>query len=157
MVQMQQDQNNIIKEVLNCSVEAFKAIVPLELTVGQPKLLNGSFHHHAIGVFIGITGDLPGRIILDGPEEAFARLGEKMFGMPIEGEMVESFAGEVVNMVAGNMGMTLSAKGIKIDITPPTIIVGDSKISGFKQAIELPLSFQDAGDYRLVLNIEKGA
>lgn len=157
MVQTQQDQNTIIKEVLNCAVESIKGIVPLELTVGRPALLNGSFNHHAIGVFIGITGDLPGRIILDGPESAFACLGEKMFGMPIEGEMVESFAGEVVNMIAGNMGVALAAKGIKIDITPPTIIVGDSKISGFKQAIELPLSFKEAGDYRLVLNIEKGA
>jgi len=157
MSQVQQDQNTIIKEVLNCTVEAIKGVIPLELTVGKPTLLNGSFNHHAIGVFIGITGDLPGRIILDGPEDAFAKLGEKMFGMPIEGEMVESFAGEVVNMIAGNMGVALSAKGIMIDITPPIIIVGDSKIAGFKQAIELPLSYTEAGDYRLVLSIDKGA
>ena len=156
MANVQQDQNSIVKEVLNCAVMAMKAIIPAELTVGKPTLLNGSFDHHAIGVFIGMTGDLPGRIILDGPEDAFASLGTKMFGMPIAGEMVESFAGEMVNMIAGNMGVTLSEKGIAIDITPPTIIVGDSKISGFKQAIELPLSFQDAGEYRLVLSIEQG-
>ncbi|MCP3763144.1 chemotaxis protein CheX [Domibacillus sp. A3M-37] len=157
MGNVQQDQNSIVKEVLNCTVDAMKAIIPAELTVGKSAVLNGSFDHHAIGVFIGITGDLPGRIILDGPEDAFASLGTKMFGMPVEGEMVESFAGEVVNMIAGNMSVALSSKGINIDITPPTIIVGDSKISGFKQAIELPLSFEGAGDYRLVLNIEKGA
>ncbi|OES44526.1 chemotaxis protein CheX [Domibacillus iocasae] len=157
MGNVQQDQNSIVKEVLNCTVDAMKAIIPVELTVGRPTLLNGSFDHHEIGVFIGITGDLPGRIILDGSEEAFASLGTKMFGMPIEGAMVESFAGEVVNMIAGNMGVALSAKGITIDITPPTIIVGNSKISGFKQAVELPLSFEGAGEYRLVLNIDKGA
>ncbi|WP_046173677.1 chemotaxis protein CheX [Domibacillus indicus] len=157
MANGQQDQSNVVKEVLNCAVSAMKAIIPAELTVGKPVLLNGSFDHHAIGVFIGVTGDLPGRIILVGKEEAFASLGTRMFGMPIEGPMVESFAGEVVNMIAGNMGVSLSEKGVAIDITPPTIIVGDSKISGFKQAIELPLSFQDAGEYRLVLSIEHGA
>ncbi|OLN23204.1 chemotaxis protein CheX [Domibacillus antri] len=154
MENAQQDKNAVITEILNCAIESIRTVIPVEAQVGRPSLLNGSFQHHAIGVFIGITGDLPGRLILDGSQDAFANLGTKMFGMPIEGEMVESFAGEVVNMIAGNMGSALFAKGIEIDITPPTIIVGDSKISGFTQAIELPVSFQEAGEYRLVLNIE---
>lgn len=157
MTNLQQDQNSLVKEVLNCAVEAMKTIIPAQMDLGKPSFLTGSFDHHGIGVFIGMTGDLPGRIILDGDESAFASLGTKMFGMPIEGEMVESFAGEVVNMIAGHMGVALAAKGMTIDITPPTIIVGDSKISGFKQGIELPLSFAEAGSYRLVLSIEQGA
>ncbi|OMP65660.1 chemotaxis protein CheX [Domibacillus epiphyticus] len=154
MENTQQDKNTVIKEILNCTIESIRTVIPVEAQVGRPSLLTGSFHHHAIGVFIGITGDLPGRVILDGPADAFSNLGTKMFGMPIEGEMVESFAGEVVNMIAGNMGSNLFAKGITIDITPPTIIVGDSKISGFKEAIEMPIIFQDTGEFRLVLNIE---
>ncbi|WP_051080867.1 chemotaxis protein CheX [Bacillus sp. 37MA] len=156
MENTQLDKNTVIKEVLNCAIESIRTVIPIEVQVGRPTLLTESFSHHAIGVFIGITGDLPGRLILEGSEESFSRLGTKMFGMPIEGEMVESFAGEVVNMIAGNMGAALFTKGITIDITPPTIIVGDSKISGFRQAIKLPIAFQEAGEYELVLNIEKG-
>lgn len=145
----------VITEVLNGAGEAMRSIIPAAVAMGKPARIDGAFHHHDIGVIIGITGDLRGRMILDGSGDSFSKLGEKMFGMPITGEMVESFAGEVFNMISGHLGMAMAAKSIKIDITPPTIIVGDSKITGFQQAIEVPVTFEEAGDYRLVLSIDE--
>ena len=47
-----------------------------------------------------------------------------MFGMSIEGEMIESFTGELGNMVAGNLCTILEKNGLILDISPPTVMTG---------------------------------
>ncbi|MBM7647937.1 chemotaxis protein CheX [Bacillus ectoiniformans] len=146
--------NATITSTLNSVIEVIKSVIPVPVTVGSPSLTQEPFQHESIGVFVGITGDLPGRLMIEGSAEGFGKLGSVMFGMPIEGEMIESFSGELGNMVAGNLGSNLFQKGITIDITPPTIIVGNSKLYGFKKAIQLPIKFENAGEFLIVLNIE---
>ena len=41
--------------------------------------------------------------MIDTTKEVIDKIGQAMFGMSIEGEMVESFTGELGNMVAGNL------------------------------------------------------
>ena len=51
-------------------------------------------------MLIGITGDVKGLLVLEGNEIVFGGIGEAMFGMPLEGEMLGSFSGELGNMIA---------------------------------------------------------
>ncbi|MFY0781926.1 chemotaxis protein CheX [Peribacillus simplex] len=52
-------------------------------------------------MLIEISGDIRGRIIIEGTNGCMSKIGEGMFGIPIEGEMLESFAAELGNMLAG--------------------------------------------------------
>lgn len=68
-----------------------------------------------------------------------SKIGEGMFGIPIEGEMLESFAAELGNMLAGNIATSLETENTIMDITPPTVIVGNTKMYGFNEAVNLPI------------------
>ncbi|MCM3674024.1 chemotaxis protein CheC [Peribacillus simplex] len=52
--------------------------------------------------------------------------------------MLKSFAAELGNMLAGNIATSLAGENALIDITPPTVIVGNTKMYGFHEAINLP-------------------
>lgn len=143
-----------VTDILNSSVEAIKGVIPLSVTVLKPSLLTEPFSQHKIGVLIGFTGDVRGRMIIDGEEESFQGLGASMFGMPLEGEMLESFAGELGNMIAGNLATLLAQAGHSLDITPPTVIVGQSKMYGFDKTLKLPISIENVGDFLVILMIE---
>ncbi|RFU63921.1 chemotaxis protein CheX [Peribacillus glennii] len=98
------------------------------------------------GVLIGFTGGLKGKILFKADREVFSFLGEAMFGMPLEGDMLVSFAGELGNMISGGLCTNVFEQGLTIDITSPTIMEGESRISGFKKAMELPVTFQEKGE-----------
>lgn len=143
-----------VTEILNGTIESVKAVLPFEVSVDKPSLFTQPFTQHSIGVLIGMTGDIRGRVIIDGEEEIFGKIGEGMFGMVLEGEMLESFAGELGNMIAGNLSTSISAKGFEMDITPPTVLVGQTKVYGFNRAFRLPIHVSNLGVLEIVLAVE---
>ena len=90
-----------VTDILNGTIESVKGVLPFEISVEKPSLFTQPYTQHCIGVLIGMTGDVRGRLIIDGNEHTFGKIGEGMFGMVVEGEMLESFAGELGNMIAG--------------------------------------------------------
>ena len=74
--------------------------------------------------------------------------------MALEGEMLESFAGELGNMIAGSLSTFISQKGINMDITPPTVLVGQTKVYGFSKAFRLPIEITNVGSILIVLMVE---
>lgn len=143
-----------VTDILNGTIHAVRSILPLEITVDKPSLFTQPFTQHSIGVLIGMTGDVRGRIIIDGDSLIFGKIGEAMFGMALEGEMLESFSGELGNMIAGNLSTFISDKGFEMDITPPTVLVGGAKVYGFSKALKLPVQIQNVGELMIVLMIE---
>ncbi|CAH0312207.1 CheY-P phosphatase CheX [Peribacillus simplex] len=116
--------NTIITKVLNGTILAVKSVTPFSLDVQTPSLIRQPFEQESISILIGMTGDIRGRIIIEGTNGCMIKIGESMFGMPLEGEMLESFAAELGNMLAGNIATSLAGENTLIDITPPTVIVG---------------------------------
>jgi len=141
-------------EILNGTIESVKSILPFEISINKPSKISAPFFQESFGVLIGITGDLRGRIIIDGNEHIFSKVGETMFGMLLEGEMLESFSGELGNMIAGNLSTFVSKNGIEMDITPPTVLIGKTKMYGFEKALRLPISLQAIGTLNIILMIE---
>ena len=99
------------------------------------------FEQKELSVLIGIIGDIKGRIILEATFGLFSSIGSNMFGMPLEGEMLESFTGELGNMIAGNLCTLVGANNLEIDITPSTVIVGTSKLYGFHRLLSFLSKF----------------
>ncbi|GMB08304.1 chemotaxis protein CheX [Thermolongibacillus altinsuensis] len=143
-----------VTTILNGTIDSVKSIVPMTLTIDKPSLFTEPFTQTSIGVLIGMTGDVRGRLMIEGDENIFGGIGETMFGMQLEGEMLESFTGELGNMIAGNLATIISQKGITIDITPPTVLVGQTKIYGFDKAFRVPVHIEGKGEIQLILTMD---
>jgi chemotaxis protein CheX len=143
-----------VTDIVNGTIQSIKSVIPLPVKVDQPALLTEPQRKHKIGVLIGLTGDIRGRISFDGDVENFQGLGASMFGMPLEGEMLESFAGELGNMIAGNLSTHISQLGHSMDITPPTVIVGESTLSGYDRALKLPITLENVGEFIVVIMVD---
>lgn len=143
----------VIKELLNGTYASIKSVIPLKHTIDKPELTKGSIHIE-FGVLIGIIGDVSGKLVLTGQRDVFSAIGQAMFNMPLEGEMLTSFSGELGNMLAGGLSTTIVNKGINTDITSPTIIEGDSKLSGFSKALKVSVLFDDVGEMHLYLLLD---
>lgn len=147
-------QRNIaVKELLNGTHIAIKTVVPLSHQLSKPSL-GGKELALNFGVLIGITGDVKGKLVLSGDLDVFQGIGEMMYGMALEGDMLTSFSGELGNMLAGRIATTISDKGINIDITSPTIIQGDTHLTGHKQALKLTVTYEALGDIDVFLLID---
>ena len=147
------ERNQIITSLLNGTFASIRNVVPLPFTRNNPSLLNRDLQLK-FGVLIGITGDIKGKLVLTGELPVFASIGEAMFGMTVEGDMLFSFSGELGNMIAGGLSTNIIEQGIKTDITSPTVMEGDTRLTGFGNALYVPVSFEGAGDIGIYLLID---
>lgn len=144
-----------IQTILNGTIQSLKSVIPITMDIKSPSLMVQPFVQKEMGVLIGIIGDIKGRIIIDSSAETFSAIGATMFGMPLEGEMLESFTGELGNMVAGNICTSVASNGVEIDITPPTVIVGTTRLYGFQHAFKLPVVIENIGELTIILTIDE--
>lgn len=126
----------------------------MNLEVKSPSIMNEPYEQMEMGVLIGLIGDLKGRIIVDGTPESFSAIGAAMFGMPLEGAMLESFTGELGNMIAGNLCTYTVQYDLELDITPPTVMVGHTKLYGFQQAFKIPATIEGVGEFVILYTID---
>ena len=151
--------NNLPSEaaarLIDGTLAAVQTVFPVPITVENTEVLGTGMLHSQMGVLIGITGQVRGRLFIEAKPAVFSAVGELMFGMPLTGEMLESFVGELGNMIAGNMSTHVSTKGVHIDITPPTVLVGETKLSGYDTALSIPAQIQDIGTLHIVLMVDE--
>lgn len=149
------DKVVLVTELLNGAIEAVNLVVPLPVHREHPQTIDGPIVQPEIGVLLGMTGGIRGRIVLEAATDVFSSLAEKMFGVAVEGEMLESFIGELGNMIGGNTCTQVSTQGILLDITPPTVIVGNTRLCGFSRAIRIPMLIDSVGTLNIILIIEE--
>ena len=145
-----EEGSNSITYLLNGTITAFKNIVPINHEFLKPKLLGQSLYLQ-YGVLIG---PVRGKLILAGDSPAFGAIGASMFGMPLEGEMLASFSGELGNMIAGSLSTVIVENGINTDITSPTILSGEATLSGYEKAIQLTAILDDVGEMEIYLLLD---
>lgn len=140
--------------MLNCTSEAIKSVIPSVITVGKPQLLTEPHYQFSMGVLIGITGDIRGKLLIVSNQTTFQSIGELMFGFHPPDEMLESFIGELGNMIAGNFCTLTSKEGFVVDITPPSVLMGQTKISNGEIANILSVSIDGKGEIQCVMTME---
>ena len=144
-----------IQTILNGTIHALKTILPMNISIASPSLTTEPYTQEEMGVLIGLIGDLKGRVIIDGSSSIFGSIGSSMFGMPLEGEMLESFTGEFGNMIAGNLCTHAGQNNLELDITPPTVMVGNTKLYGFQHAFRLPAAIEGIGEIVILFTIDE--
>lgn len=143
-----------VATMLNATIKSVKTCIPFQVQVSKPSLTKQPYNQEGMSVIIGVTGEVRGRLIIAGEHKVIKEIGGKVFGMPLDDEIVPSFTGELGNMIGGNIAITLSEKDLDIDITPPTTMDGKSKMFGFDTAVKLTVEVEDIGHLTVILALE---
>ncbi len=147
------ERNSAVTKLLNGALTSIKTVIPIDYEFEKSRVINQDFRLF-FGVLIGITGDIQGKLVFSGDQTTFGSIGERMFGMPLEGDMLLSFSGELGNMIAGGISTTIADSGTDINITAPTIMQGNTKLSGYKKALEITVDFVNVGKMNTYLLID---
>ncbi|MFJ7933491.1 chemotaxis protein CheX [Sporosarcina sp. NPDC096371] len=141
--------------ILNATIVSLSTIIPIKLEFLAPTRIVQPYDQKELSVLIELVGSVKGQLILDSSTDIIAKIGQTMFGMTIESEMVESLTGEIGNMIAGNLCTLLEKDGLILDISPPTVMAGTKKFCDFKQAIKLPVRFDNGAILNVLLTIDE--
>lgn len=122
-----------INPFINVSINIVQQICNVSAKKGQIYLKPSPFVADNVVIIIGIAGDFKGQVFFSmNAKTACTIASSMMFGMevPTLDEMGKSAIAELGNMIMGNVSTEFYNEGIKIDITPPTVLVGsDMNIS----------------------------
>jgi chemotaxis protein CheX len=118
-----------VNAFIKASTEVLNNFVAEKFSVGRPFIRQNPFPTSEIVIILGITGEFKGQAVFSmGLDVAKAIASGMMMGMPVNeiDEMAKSALSELGNMIMGNSATLLFNQGIKIDITPPSLVKGTS-------------------------------
>lgn len=126
----------------------------LNIEKQKVEVLTNALNHGAnIHVFLGVTGDLYGNVLLSAERKSGLQLASMMVGENLDdfNDMSISALQELLNITSGNAVTQLAEMGIKADISPPAFLTGlQLDIRVFFPLISILLS---AGETKFYLNL----
>ncbi|WP_404428319.1 chemotaxis protein CheX [Sutcliffiella horikoshii] len=146
-----------LTQVFNRTLDSFKTVIPIEFTFDQPSLYTENLTNVTYGVLIMLKGDIRGQLIIQGDQHAFQHIGEMMFGMQLEGEMLQSFTGELGNMIAGTLSSKVAGSGINMDITPPDVLSEQQKEFHLMHRLHTPVYLKDTLHMHIIMELEEAS
>lgn len=96
-------------------------------------------------IMLGVTGDLRGNVAINLDETTAMQIASNMMGgMPVASfdEIAKSAVSELGNMVMGRVCTAISEQGLSIDITPPSLLMGDNLQLSFTKLPLLSVTFK---------------
>jgi chemotaxis protein CheX len=111
----------------------FQNIVKGKLSVGDQFV-----ESKGITILVGLTDQLRGNIAYNMTEQTAMQIASKMMmGMPVVAldDLAQSAISELTNMVTGNAATSFEKEGLRVDISPPSLVVGEkfrAKVSSTK-------------------------
>ncbi|MCR5798178.1 MAG: chemotaxis protein CheX [Eubacterium sp.] len=118
----------------------------VDVEVRRPIIKETSFGEDIWVIIIGVTGEIKGQVLLAMDEKNACGVASKMCMMEVL--QIDDFAAsalsELGNMIMGNAATVFSAKGIGIDITPPTLSHGEVEFkSAYVKSLCVPMGVGD--------------
>ena len=147
-----------INPFINVSTSIIEQITNVATNRGQIYLRNSPMTPGNVVIIIGIAGDFRGQVFFTMDEKTACSIASAMmFGMevPVLDEMSKSAIAELGNMILGNVSTEFYNTGTVIDITPPTVLVGQDMAISTKgvQTICIPLELANGGRVEIAVAI----
>lgn len=124
----------------------------IQTKVGPLSKDNMCIDGEPVFIMLGVTGEMSGQVCivfdLDVAKDIASRM---MMGMPVTeiDDMAKSALSELGNMIMGNAATILSNNNLRIDITPPTLGMGNAKLTSPNlTSIKVPLVYE-GGEVKL--------
>jgi len=148
-----------INPFIEASQTVLKQVANVDAKLGKVYLRSSPYMGESILIIVGITGKMRGQAIFTMSKKvAFMIASAMMFGMPVDelNEISKSALSELTNMILGNTATLLYNKGIGIEITPPSLLLGENlQISPSKmQTICVPLYLTDTDTLEIDISVE---
>ncbi len=116
-----------INPFIKASKEVLTQMTGIDFNIGKPFIKTSPYDAANVIIIIGITGDIKGQALISiDLDIALTIVSNMMVGMEVTelNEMSKSALSELGNMIMGNSATLLFNSNIKIDITPPTLMIG---------------------------------
>jgi chemotaxis protein CheX len=139
-------------EYINPFIEASRTVLQqiaaIEAKLGKVYLKDSPYKSDNVMVIVGVTGKIRGQVVFTmGKPVAMSIASRMMGGVPVIelDEISKSEISELTNMILGNAATILYNKGIGVEITPPSFLMGDNiEVSSSKlKTICIPLILDD--------------
>lgn len=137
-----------INPFIEASQGVMKQITGLDVKMGKVFVKTSPYKSDSVIVIVGITGKIRGQVVFTMSSTMAMRIASSMMGgYPINelDEISKSAISELTNMIMGNTATLLYNKGVGIEITPPSLLMGDNmQISASNmKTICIPLSTEE--------------
>lgn len=138
-------------KLINPFIDAFTLVMPQlgfqDITRTNVSVKEKNVKSLGVTVLVGITKQARGNVAYNMPEETAKYIASMMMcGMPVASfdEMAQSAIAEMSNMITANAATQLTSMDIAVDISTPSVSIGDGffiKISAEQYlSIEMSLS-----------------
>lgn len=119
-------------KMINPFIDAIMRIMPqlgfLNIIKGNVSIGEQFVESKGITVIVGLTDGLRGNVAYNMSKETAMQIASKMMmGMPVVelDELAQSAISELTNMITGNAATNFEGEGLKVDISPPSLVVGE--------------------------------
>lgn len=134
-----------INPFIKASTEVLKMIAQIDFKTGKPYMKSSPFTPSSVMIVVGITGEIQGQAVISMTQELAMGVASKMMmGMPVTelDEMAKSALSELGNMIMGNAATLLYNEEVQVDITPPSLMVGEGIVisSATMATVGVPLN-----------------
>jgi chemotaxis protein CheX len=108
--------------------EVFATMIFIDLEAGEPLEGSDIRFDSNLTSMIGLAGDLRGLIAIHCTEDAAKGITSAMLGMDVEelDEDVKDAIGEIANMVAGSVKISLADHDLNLELAVPSTVIGKS-------------------------------
>jgi len=97
--------------------------------IGRNFLKKSSFGRYYFGILVGLTGKIRGQAIFSMNKNVALTAASGMMGglnLTELDEMSKSALSELTNMILGNTATLLYNRGVGVEITPPSFLMGEN-------------------------------
>ncbi len=119
-------------DYINPFIEASQSVLMMmtgkKPELGQVYIRKSTFKSDNIAVVVGLTGKIRGQVVLSFSKKSALAVASAMMGGMMLAELDDiskSAIAELANMIMGNTATLLASRGIGIEITPPSMIMGE--------------------------------
>lgn len=149
-----------INPFIEASQTVLKQIANIDAKLGKVYLKTSPYSSEDVIILVGLTGKIRGQAIFSMSRKlAMTIASAMMFGMPVVefDEIAKSAISEMTNMILGNTATLLYNRGTSIEITPPSLLMGENlQISSSKmKTICVPLLLNDEDVIALDISVEE--
>lgn len=149
-----------INPFINVSLNLVETVCNVKASRGQIFIKSSPIMAESVVIIIGIAGEFKGQVFFSMNQGTACKIASAMmFGMEVNAleEMAKSAIAELGNMIMGNVSTEFYNSGIIIDITPPTVLVGNEIAITTKgeRTICVPLELENIGKIEIDVAISE--
>lgn len=143
------DQDVIGREIALGAQDVFSTMLMIDLE-SEATVINQRLPLQSnLTAMIGLGGGIRGVLAVHCPAAVAKAITSTFLGMEVNelDEDVKDAIGEIANMVAGNLKVSLAGEGVDIELAIPTSVVGESfNVCGAARAQRVIVPLRMSGD-----------